>query len=75
MVKGQRFVLKHQFNGLPKKEDFDLIEEDLLPLKGIYYVQHSVEIQEFKCHSDFMWNHVSQNGTFWRDDEYVKLIH
>ena len=37
--------------------------------------QYSVEIQEFKCHSDFMWNHVSQNGTFWRDDEYVKLIH
>ena len=36
MVKGQRFVLKHQFNGLPKKEDFDLIEEDLPPLKGIY---------------------------------------
>merc|ERR1711963_464540 len=33
MVKGQRFVLKHQFNGLPKKEDFDLIEEDLPPLK------------------------------------------
>ena len=54
MVKGQRFVLKHQFNGLPKKEDFDLIEEDLPPLKGIYYVQHSVKIQEFKCHSDFM---------------------
>jgi len=33
MVKGRKFVLKHHFNGLPKREDFDLVEEELPPLK------------------------------------------
>jgi len=33
MVKGRRFVLKHHFDGLPKREDFDLVEEELPALK------------------------------------------
>merc|ERR1711935_652390 len=33
MVKARKFVLKHHFTGLPKPEDFDLVEEDLPPLK------------------------------------------
>jgi len=33
MVLGRRFVLKHHFEGNPKREDFDLVKEDLPPLK------------------------------------------
>eukprot|EP00092_Neocalanus_flemingeri_P017563 GFUD01019004.1.p1 GENE.GFUD01019004.1~~GFUD01019004.1.p1 ORF type:complete len:329 (+),score=105.43 GFUD01019004.1:41-1027(+) len=33
MVLGRRFVLKHHFVGSPKPEDFDLVEEELPPLK------------------------------------------
>ena len=33
MVKGRRFVLKHHFDGLPKREDFDLVEEEMPALK------------------------------------------
>ena len=33
MVLGRRFVLKHHFDGNPKREDFDLVEEELPPLK------------------------------------------
>jgi len=33
MVLGRRFVLKHHFEGSPKPEDFDLVEEELPPLK------------------------------------------
>ena len=33
MVLGRRFVLKHHFDGNPKREDFNLVEEELPPLK------------------------------------------
>ncbi len=33
MVKGKRFVLKRHFDGMPKREDFDLVEEELPELK------------------------------------------
>jgi prostaglandin reductase 1 len=33
MVKGRRFILKHHFDGLPKADDFDLVEEELPELK------------------------------------------
>ena len=33
MVLGKRFVLKHHFDGMPKPEDFDLVQEKLPPLK------------------------------------------
>ena len=33
MVLGRRFVLKQHFVGSPKPEDFDLVEEELPPLK------------------------------------------
>ena len=33
MVKGRRFVLKRHFDGLPKREDFYLVEEELPALK------------------------------------------
>jgi len=33
IVAGTRFVLKQQFDGLPKNEDFDLIEDNLPPLE------------------------------------------
>ena len=33
MVQGRRWVLKHHFDGLPKKQDFELVEEELPPLK------------------------------------------
>jgi hypothetical protein len=33
MVKGRRFILKRHFDGLPKREDFDLVEEELPELK------------------------------------------
>ena len=33
MVKGERFVLKQHFNGLPKHSDFEHVKEDLGPLQ------------------------------------------
>jgi hypothetical protein len=33
MVKGRRFILKRHFDGLPKPDDFDLMEEELPELK------------------------------------------
>jgi len=33
IVAGTRFVLKHHFVGMPKNEDFDLVEDNLPPLK------------------------------------------
>jgi NADPH-dependent curcumin reductase CurA len=33
MVKGRRFILKHHFDGCPKPEDFELVEEDLPELQ------------------------------------------
>jgi prostaglandin reductase 1 len=33
MVKGRRFILKRHFDGLPKADDFDLVEEELPALK------------------------------------------
>ena len=33
MVKGRRFVLKRSFEGLPKPEDFELVEEELPELQ------------------------------------------
>ena len=33
MVKGRRWVLKHHFEGNPKPEDFELVEEELPALK------------------------------------------
>ena len=32
-VKCQRWVLKSHFSGMPKREDLDLVEEELPPLK------------------------------------------
>merc|ERR1711976_179243 len=33
MVKGRRWVLKHHFDGVPKAQDFELVEEELPELK------------------------------------------
>ena len=33
MVLGERFVLKHHFNGVPKSEDFEFVKEKLPSLK------------------------------------------
>jgi prostaglandin reductase 1 len=33
MVKGRRFILKRHFDGHPKADDFDLVEEELPELK------------------------------------------
>ena len=33
MVKGRRFVLTRHFDGLPKPDDFELVEEELPELK------------------------------------------
>jgi len=33
IVAGTRFVLKHHFVGMPKNDDFDLVEDNLPPLK------------------------------------------
>ena len=33
MALGKRFVLKHHFDGMPKPEDFDLVQEKLPALK------------------------------------------
>jgi prostaglandin reductase 1 len=33
MVKGRRFILKRSFEGLPKPEDFELVEEELPELQ------------------------------------------
>ena len=33
IVAGTRFVLKHQFSGFPKKEDFDFVEDPMPALK------------------------------------------
>ena len=33
MVLGQKYVLKRHFDGLPKAEDFELVEEELPDLK------------------------------------------
>ena len=32
IIAGTRFVLKHHFVGMPKNEDFDLVEDNLPPL-------------------------------------------
>merc|ERR1712106_964534 len=41
MVLGKRWVLKHHFDGLPKKEDFELVEEELPPLQPNQFVFQS----------------------------------
>ena len=33
MVKGERFILKHHFDGVPKPDDFKLVKEELPDLK------------------------------------------
>ena len=33
MVKGRRWVLKQHFDGMPKREDFELVEEELPALQ------------------------------------------
>ena len=33
MMKGRRFILKQNFEGLPKPEDFELVEEELPELQ------------------------------------------
>ena len=33
MVLGRRWVLKRHFDGIPKKSDFELVEEELPPLQ------------------------------------------
>ena len=40
----RKWVLKNTFQGMPKKEDFEIIEEQLLPLKdgGKMHASHSV---------------------------------
>ena len=32
-VKARRYVLRSQFSGMPKREDLELVEEELPPLK------------------------------------------
>ena len=32
-VKARTFVLRNQFSGMPKREDLELVEEELPPLK------------------------------------------
>ena len=32
-VRARRYVLRSQFSGLPKREDFEVVEEELPPLK------------------------------------------
>jgi len=41
MVLGRRWVLKNNFDGLPKKEDFQLVEEELPELKDDEFIFHS----------------------------------
>jgi len=41
MVLGRRWVLKQHFNGLPKKEDFELVEEELPALQPNQFVFRS----------------------------------
>ena len=38
MVQGRRWVLKHHFDGLPKRQDFELVEEELPALKDALQV-------------------------------------
>ena len=33
MAKGRKYILKSHFDGIPKKEDLELVEETLPPLK------------------------------------------
>ena len=42
MVLGRRFVLKNHFVGEPKREDFDLVEEELPALKENEILYHSL---------------------------------
>ncbi|XP_075973798.1 prostaglandin reductase 1-like [Anticarsia gemmatalis] len=34
MVKARRYVVKKQFSGLPKRDDFEIVEQELPPLKN-----------------------------------------
>ena len=34
MVKAKKFIMAHHFVGLPKKEDFQLVEEELPALQA-----------------------------------------
>ena len=44
MVKARRWVLKHHFAGSPKKEDFDLVEEELPEVKDGEFMYRSLFI-------------------------------
>merc|ERR1712142_748431 len=44
MVKARRWVLKHHFAGPPKKEDFDLVEEELPEVKDGEFMYRSLFI-------------------------------
>ncbi len=39
MVLGEKWIVKRHFEGLPKPEDFELVKEDLGPLKVPYIVK------------------------------------
>jgi len=50
MVLGKRWVLKHHFNGLPKKEDFELVEEELPALQPNQFVfqSHYISVDPYQ---------------------------
>ena len=79
MVLGKRFVLKHHFDGMPKPEDFDLVQEKLPPLKEgeilieslFLTVWHSVNLlyylrKRIFCQTEFSMCHIASDN-LWSD--------
>jgi hypothetical protein len=49
MVKGRRWVLKHHFDGLPKADDFELVEEELPELQEGEFLFRSTTLLVIHC--------------------------
>ena len=41
MVKAKRWILRKSFQGLPKREDLEIVEEELPPLKDGGYMKRN----------------------------------
>ena len=68
MVLGRRFVLKHHFEGNPKREDFDLVEEELPPLK----VNMIIRKLYFLHRGYFQDNEIQFRALFLSVDPYMR---
>ena len=67
-MKCRKWVLRSRFSGLPKREDLEIVEEELPPVKDggtLTRLAPSLQIMHGTCLGVVMWSWIERCGLGW----------